>query len=190
MKRTVGYARVSKDKQELSLQLDALKEAGCESKLIFQDKMSGARSDRPGLKECLKSLQSGDTLLVWRLDRLGRSLKHLVEIVEELKTRNIGFRSIKDGAIDTTSPSGELIFTIFSSMAQFERRINQERTKAGLAAARARGVVGGRKKLSVNDPRILRAKKLHANHKLPINEICTQLKVSRSTLYRWLEIKG
>lgn len=187
MSRIVGYARVSKDKQELNLQLDALKQAGCDSKLIFKDKISGGRSDRPGLSSCLKTLKPGDTLLVWRLDRLGRSLKHLVEIIEDLKERQIGFKSIKDGAIDTTSASGELIFSIFSSMAQFERRLIQERTKAGLAAARARGRLGGRRPLTADEPKILQAKKLHADNKLSISEICTKLKISKPTLHRWVK---
>ena len=137
--RLVGYARVSTDDQDLSLQIDALTKHGIPKSLIFSDKLSGAKSDRPGLAKCLDALQSGDVLVVWRLDRLGRSMRHLITIVEDLRARGIGFRSLNEGAIDTTSASGELIFNIFSALAQFERRLIQERTKAGLAAARARG---------------------------------------------------
>lgn len=123
MPKIVGYARVSTDEQDLSLQLDALKQVGCTDELIFIDKASGARAERPGLDACLNVLESGDTLLVWRLDRLGRSMPHLVMLVEDLLARNIAFRSICDGAIDTTTASGELVFNIFSSLAQFERRL-------------------------------------------------------------------
>ena len=133
--RTIGYARVSTTEQELRLQVDALKAQGCPDELIFVDKASGAKADRPGLSKCLETLPAGDLLLVWRLDRLGRSMAHLVTLVEELQERGIGFRSICDGAIDTTT-SGELVFNVFSALAQFERRLIQERTRAGLAAAR------------------------------------------------------
>ena len=114
------------------------------------DKLSGAKSDRPGLAKCLDSLQSGDILVVWRLDRLGRSMRHLITLVEDLRSCGVGFRSLNEGAIDTTSASGELIFNIFSALAQFERRLIQERTKAGLAAARARGRRGGRPPLDAD----------------------------------------
>ena len=133
--RVLGYARVSTDDQDLSLQIDALENHGIPKSLIFTDKLSGATSDRPGLAKCLSSLGSGDALVVWRLDRLGRSMGHLVDLVEELRGKGIGFRSLSEGVIDTTSASGELIFNIFSALAQFERRLIQERTKAGLAAA-------------------------------------------------------
>lgn len=132
-----GYARVSTDDQDLSLQIDALVRYGIDVRDIFTDKISGAKEDRPGLTKCLATLRPGDTLVVWRLDRLGRSMRHLVTLVEDLREDKIGFKSISDGAIDTTSASGESIFNIFSALAQFERRLIQERTKAGLAAARA-----------------------------------------------------
>lgn len=163
-----------------------LKKAGCKKKNIFIDKKSGSQSERPGLDDCLKSLQKGDVLVVWRLDRLGRSMTHLVSIVEDLKSRNVGFRSISDGSIDTTTASGELVFNIFSSMAQFERRLIQERTKAGLAAARARGRTGGRPRLEANNQKIKAAKKMHKEKTLPISEICHILKISRPTLYRYI----
>ena len=159
--RTIGYARVSTSDQELRLQLDALKVHGCQEDLIFVDKASGAKAERPGLTTCLETLQQGDILLVWRLDRLGRSMPHLVTLVEELQERGIGFRSICDGAIDTTTASGELIFNIFSALAQFERRLMQERTRAGLSAARARGRMGGRPRIDTKDPRVQMAKSLY-----------------------------
>ena len=147
MPRLIGYARVSTQEQDLNLQLDALEKAGCSKDKIFVDKISGSKAERPGLEKCLAVIQPGDTLLVWRLDRLGRSMVHLISLIEDLRTKQIGFKSICDGAIDTTTASGELIFNIFSSLAQFERRLIQERTKAGLDAARARGRQGGRKKV-------------------------------------------
>ena len=125
-------------------QLEALRHAGCRDAWIFRDTTSGARTARPGLEACLRALEPGDTLVVWRLDRLGRSMTHLVSVIEELLGRQVGFRALCDGVIDTTSASGELIFHIFSALAQFERRLIQERTRAGLAAARARGKTGGR----------------------------------------------
>lgn len=181
----VGYARVSTAGQELDLQLDQLRAAGCEE--IFQDVASGARTSRPGLDACLDSLQPGDTLVVWRLDRLGRSLPHLVELVSSLKLREVGFRSLRDGMLDTTTASGELVFHIFAALAQFERSLIQERTRAGLEAARARGRTGGRPKLDPKDPRVISAKTLHAQG-IDIADICSTLHISRATLYRWLKL--
>lgn len=188
MAKLVSYARVSTQEQDVQLQIDALEKAGCSRNLIFIDKISGAKSDRPGLNKCLVTLTKGDTLLVWRLDRLGRSMPHLVRLVEELGEKGIGFRSLCDGAIDTTTASGELVFNIFSSLSQFERRLIQERTRAGLEAARARGRKGGRKKISPTDPKVLMAKNMHKNHGMSINDICTTLKISRATFYRYLRV--
>jgi DNA invertase Pin-like site-specific DNA recombinase len=185
----IGYARVSTNGQELQLQLDALLKAGCAKKDIFTDKASGAKSARPGLEACLRRLKPSDTLLVWRLDRLGRSMRHLVDLVQELRQRGVGFKSICDGAIDTTTASGELIFNVFASLAQFERRLIQERTRAGLSAARARGLKGGRKPISLNNPRVQMAKKMHADKSIPVADICKTLRISRPTLYRWLALK-
>ena len=187
--RLVGYARVSTDDQDLSLQIDSLVGLGVDQKLIFTDKISGAKSARPGLDQCLDQLQNGDTLLVWRLDRLGRSMSHLVELIEELRDRDVGFRSVNDGAIDTTSASGELIFHIFSALAQFERRLIQERTRAGLAAARARGRIGGRPRVDVDQAKVLAAQKLQADRSLSIDQICETLRISRSTYYRYLRLR-
>ena len=188
--RLIGYARVSTSGQELNLQLDALKHAGIPDKLIFIDKASGSKSERPGLIACMKELKSGDTLVIWRLDRLGRSLKHLIEIVEELKGRGVGFRSISDGGIDTATASGEMVFNIFATLAQFERRLIQERTQAGLKAARSRGKKGGRPKISTNDPKVQMARKMSKNHSISVAEICSTLKISRATYYRFLNIGG
>jgi len=148
MSRIVGYARVSTQEQDVQLQMDALEKAGCSKNDIFSDCISGAKTQRPGLEKCLEQLQTGDVLLVWRLDRLGRSMVHLIKLVEDLGKKGIGFRSLCDGVIDTTTASGELIFNIFSSLAQFERRLIQERTRAGLDSARARGRKGGRKNIA------------------------------------------
>lgn len=185
--RLVGYARVSKGEQNLDLQLDALNDVGCNKECIFVDKVSGAKDKRPGLDSCLDELKEGDVLVVWRLDRLGRSMVHLVSTIEELKANGIGFRSISDGVVDTTSPSGELVFNIFSALAQFERRLIQERTKAGLDAARARGRKGGRKPLDSDDPRIQMAKTMHKDKRMKIGDICKTLKISRTTFYRYLD---
>lgn len=189
MAKLVGYVRVSTQDQEVQLQVDALEKAGCAKNMIFIDKISGAKSERPGLEKCLASLTAGDTLLVWRLDRLGRSMPHLVQLIEDLGQKGIGFRSLCDGAIDTTTASGELIFNIFSSLAQFERRLIQERTRAGLEAARARGKKGGRKKVSSTDPKVLMAKNMHKNHGMGINDICKTLKISRASFYRYINLQ-
>ena len=187
MSRTIGYARVSTAAQDLHLQLDALAAAGCEP--VFTDHASGARSKRPGLDACVAELKAGDTLVVWRLDRLGRSMPHLVGLVDDLLQRGVGFRSLKDGHIDTTTAAGELMFHMFSSLAQFERRLIQERTTAGLTAARARGRLGGRRPITGTDPRVAAAKRLNQNRTLGIDEICKTLGMSRSTFYRYLAIR-
>jgi DNA invertase Pin-like site-specific DNA recombinase len=189
-KRLVGYARVSTKDQDLTLQIDALIQAGCNKSDIFSDTVSGAKSTRPALDKCLEGLKEGDTLIVWRLDRLGRSMAHLVELVQELKSKDIGFKSLCDGAIDTTTASGELVFNIFSSLAQFERRLIQERTQAGLNAARARGRLGGRKKVRPDDPKVISVKRLHKNNNLSIQDICKSLNISVPTFYRYLAMPG
>src|ERR1035437_7839561 len=186
LSRLVGYARVSTNRQELQLQLDALLKAGCAKKNIFTDKVSGSKSARPGLEECLAQLEADDTLVFWRLDRLGRSVRHLIDVVEDLHQRGVGFKSLCDGAIDTTTASGKLIFHIFTALAEFERSLIQERTNAGLVAARARGRLGGRRPISPDDPRVQTARTLHADKKMPVGDICKTLRVSRATIYRYL----
>ncbi len=188
MSKIVGYARVSTKDQDLNLQIDALLKYGCKKSNIYTDIISGARAKRSGLDKCLSILTKGDTLLVWRLDRLGRSMPHLVSLIDELGQKGIFFKSVSDGAIDTTTASGELVFNIFSSLAQFERKLIQERTKAGLSAARARGKFGGRKKIESTDPRVIMAKNMHKDHTMPIDDICKTLKISRPTFYRFLKL--
>lgn len=181
----IGYARVSTIEQTLDLQQDALRKAGCEQ--LFADRISGAKSERPGLKQALEFIRSGDVLVVWKLDRLGRSLKQLIETVAELQTRNIGFRSLTEN-IDTTSSGGKLIFHIFGSLAEFERDLIRERTLAGLAAARARGRRGGRPRaVSLNDERKrARAQALYNDKNYTVKDICEMLNISRPTLYRYI----
>ena len=189
MGKIIGYARVSTNEQNLNLQVDALKKEGCIKRHIYVDKASGAKADRPGLDACLAALEPGAVLLVWRLDRLGRSMSHLVKLIEQLLENKIGFKSICDGTIDTTTASGEFVFNIFSALAQFERRLIQERTKAGLNAARARGKKGGRKAITANDPRVVTAKEMHKNKTINIQKICSTLNISRATFYRYLTIQ-
>jgi DNA invertase Pin-like site-specific DNA recombinase len=184
----IGYARVSTADQDLSLQLDALRDAGCSDEQIYLDRVSGARAARPELQSCVAALAPGDTLVVWRLDRLGRSMTHLVTLIEELLQRQVKFRSLCDGAIDTTTASGELVFNIFSALAQFERRLTQERTRAGLAAARARGRRGGRKPLQADHPRVRMAYTMHADQSLTVPDICQTLRISQATFYRYVAL--
>jgi DNA invertase Pin-like site-specific DNA recombinase len=179
--KLIGYARVSTEDQHLDLQDDALKKVGCER--IFTDKTSGASANRPGLTDALGYLREGDVLVVWKLDRLGRSLKDLIGIVQTLADRGVGFRCTQD-QIDTTTNGGKLIFHIFAALAEFERGILQERTKAGLAAARARGRNGGRPKV-MTDKKAKLAQELRADTTRPVNEICTTLGISRATYYRY-----
>jgi len=181
----IGYCRVSTTDQTLDLQRDELLRAGCEK--IFEDVASGAKSDRQGLRECIDFARKGDVIVCWKLDRVGRSLKHLIDVVNELKERGVGFRCLTQ-QLDTTTPSGMLIFHVFGAMAEFERSLIQERTAAGLAAARARGRLGGRPKID-NSKRSEVALALYKDGKTPISQICDTLKISRATLYRDLKIK-
>jgi len=185
--RLIGYARVSTDGQRLSPQVQALKEHGVDTRLIFKDKASGARMERFGLEACLAALREGDVLIVCRLDRLGRSLKHLIDIVEHLQARGVGLRSLQDGVIDTTTASGQLIFAMFSALAQFERNLISERTRVGLAATRKRGREGGRKRMSKDDPRVITALAVHQNKRINISEYCREQGISRATYYKRLQ---
>ena len=179
----IGYARVSTLDQNSELQLDALKVAGCEK--IFQDKISGSTADRPGLTEALAYVRRGDSLVVWRLDRLGRSLKHLLAVVEDLEGRGVGFISLQEG-FDTTTSGGRLIFQIFGALSEFERNVIRERTNAGLAAARARGRKGGRKeKLSPGQVETMR--KMSASQQHTVAEICRVMGITKPTYYRYME---
>jgi DNA invertase Pin-like site-specific DNA recombinase len=181
----IGYARVSTQDQTLDLQTDALKQAGCE--MLFTDTTSGAKSDRPGLQEAMNHLRGGDTLVVWRLDRLGRTLKHLIATITDLSDNGIGFKSLQEN-MDTTTSGGKLIFHIFGAMAEFEREVIKERTNAGLQAARARGRLGGRPKIQALDPKkIALVKQLYADGNMPVKEICDTLHIGKSTLYRYVQ---
>jgi DNA invertase Pin-like site-specific DNA recombinase len=182
----VGYARVSTGEQNLDSQIDALQQAGCEE--VYKDEMSGVKAERPGLKQALGYLRKGDTLVVWRLDRLGRSLKDLIQRVEELQERGIHFRSLHEN-IDTTSPGGKFQFHVFSALAEFERDIIRERTMAGLRAARARGRLGGRPK-QMTAGKIKMAAQLMQDRNASVTEICRTLGVSRTTLYRYVSPSG
>lgn len=179
----VGYARVSTTDQNLYLQQDALVAAQCER--IFTDTASGAKAQRPGLTEALQCCRSGDTLVVWKLDRLGRSLPHLVETVRDLVTRGIGFKSLQEN-IDTTTSGGKLIFHIFASLAEFERDIIRERTHAGLSSARARGRKGGRPK-GVDEKKRKAALALKKDPERSVKEICDILSISRNTYYKYTQ---
>jgi DNA invertase Pin-like site-specific DNA recombinase len=179
----IGYARVSTQEQTLNLQLDALRASGCER--VFTDTISGAKQERKGLAEALEFMRQDDTLVVWRLDRLGRSLKHLIELVTSLHSRGIGFKSLTE-QIDTTTSGGKLVFHVFGALAEFERDLIRERTQAGLQAARARGRQGGRpRRLDEKKLKMLRA--LYADKNNSIEDILRTLGVSRSTLYRYVK---
>src|SRR5438132_2302908 len=185
----IGYARVSTQDQTLNLQKDALEKIGCTK--IFTDTASGAQTERKGLEEAINFLREGDTLVVWRLDRLGRSLKHLIETITKLNNRKIGFKSITEN-IDTTTSGGKLVFHIFGALAEFERDIIKDRTNAGLRAARARGRLGGRPKAKMLDSpkKVALAQSLYENRDNTIDEICKTLNVSRATLYRYIKTKA
>ena len=177
----IGYARVSTQDQNLNLQLDALNKAGCEK--LFDDKISGSRAARPGLDKALEMLRAGDTLVVWKLDRLGRSVKHLVDLVGVLHERGVQFKSLTD-SIDTGTPSGRFFFHVMASLAEMERELTVERTRAGLAVANALGRKGGRKRV-MNDSKLASAKALLASG-TPPKDVAKNLGVSVPTLYRWL----
>lgn len=177
----VGYARVSTQDQNLDLQIEALTQAGC--KKLFEDKISGSRAERPGLAKTLEMLREGDTLVVWKLDRLGRSVKNLVDLIGSLHKQGVQFKSLTD-AIDTGTPSGRFFFHVMASLAEMERDLTIERTRAGLEVARQLGRKGGRKR-QMTDSKIESAKKLLANG-VPPRDVAKNLGVSVPTLYRWI----
>ena len=182
----IGYARVSTQDQNLNLQLDDLKKAGCDR--IFQEKASSAK-ERPQLLKLLETIREGDTVIVWKLDRLGRSLKELITLINDFQEKGIGFRSLND-AIDTTTAQGRLVFNIFASLAEFERDLIRERTKAGLSAARARGRLGGKPKgLSKEaQSKAEAARTLFEKQEKTVDEIGKLLGISRATVYRYLDL--
>lgn len=181
----IGYARVSKHEQNLALQLDKLKEKGCTR--IFTDTISGAKFERKELESALAFLREGDILVVWKLDRLGRSLRHLIDTITKLKDRNIGFISLTEN-IDTTTPGGKLIFHIMGALAEFERDLIRERTIAGLESARSRGRKGGRPTTLTTSSKVTVAQKLYADKSNSIQDICKTLHISRTTLYRYVNL--
>ena len=180
----IGYARISTLDQNHDLQFDALTQAGCEK--VFSDKISGAKVDRPGLQEALAYLRKDDCLVVWRLDRLGRSLKHLIEVAEGLEKRGVGLSSLQEG-LDTSTSGGKLIFHIFGALAEFERNLIRERTMAGLASARARGRLGGRSN-KLDNGKIVTLKKLYDSREHTVVEICRLMGISKPTFYRYLRM--
>lgn len=184
----IGYARVSTHEQILDLQLDALSKAGCDADRTYTDTISSRKAERPKLEQALDQLREGDTLIVWRLDRLGRSLQELINLVNLIHAKGAGFKSLTEN-MDTTTPGGKLVFHFFAALAEFERDIIQERTRAGLAAARARGRKGGRPPLD-RDPakrkKLEMAQALHNDPSHTIGDICSTLHISRATLYRWV----
>jgi len=189
----IAYARVSKSdgSQNLDLQIDALLKEGVKKENIYLDKTSGVKEDRVGLENCLKALREDDVLVVWKLDRLGRSLKHLISIVDDLTKRHIGFKVLSGQGvnIDTTTPSGRMIFSIFGALAEFERELNRERTLAGLQSARARGRKGGRKfKMTKSKVRLAQASM--KNRDTSVSELCEELGITRPTLYHYVSPNG
>ena len=189
----LGYMRVSKadGSQVLDLQKDALLAAGVEERYLYQDQASGTRDDRPGLANCLKALRAGDTLIVWKLDRLGRDLRHLVNTVHDLTAGGIGFKVLTGhgAAVDTTTPAGKLVFGIFAALAEFERELIAERTRAGLASARARGRTGGRP-YTMTPAKLRLAMAAMGKPETKVGELCAELGITRQTLYRHVSPDG
>src|SRR5262249_43087115 len=183
----IGYARVSTNAQNLDLQRDALIKAGVAAKDIYTDKVTGVQSERPGLQAALSHLRAGDTFMGWRLDRLGRSLNHLLEPVTSLKEKSVAFKSLTEN-IDTSTAPGHLVFHIFGALAEFERNLMTERTIAGLDAARARGRQGGRPRRHPASGKVAMAKKMYRDRTLSIPEILQTLNSSKATLYRWVNL--
>lgn len=189
----VGYMRVSKSdgSQTTDLQRDALLAAGVNPELLYEDMASGKKEDRPQLASCLKALRAGDTLVVWKLDRLGRDLRHLVNVVHDLNTRDVGLRVLagQGASIDTTTAQGKLVFGIFAALAEFERELISERTKAGLASARARGRKGGRP-FKMTPAKVRMAAASMKRPDTSVTELCEELGITRQTLYRYVSPEG
>ena len=189
----IGYARVSKadGSQALDLQIDALKKAGVKVNHIYQDHASGKHDDRPGLVACMKALRKGDLLVVWKLDRLGRDLRHLVNTIQELLDKGVGFKVLagQGAEINTTTASGKLVFGIFAALAEFERELIRERTMAGLAAARARGRKGGRK-FSLTKAQVRLAQGAMGKKETVVGDLCKELGITRPTIYRYVGPNG
>ena len=189
----IGYIRVSKadGSQSTDLQRDALLAAGVDQAHLYEDQASGKREDRPGLTSCLKALREGDTLMVWKLDRLGRNLRHLINTVHDLTARGVGLKVLtgQGAAIDTTSAAGKLVFGIFAALAEFERELISERTVAGLASARARGRKGGRP-FKMTPAKLRLAMASMGQPETKVGELCAEMNITRQTLYRHVSPKG
>ncbi|RAP38922.1 hypothetical protein DID80_01665 [Candidatus Marinamargulisbacteria bacterium SCGC AAA071-K20] len=186
MARLIGYARVSTTDQNLDLQIDALIKAGCDERDIFTDKAKGTLTDRTGLNKALEQVRKNDTLVVWRIDRLGRSLKHLIEIVTKLDKQGVSFKSTEESSMDTTTSAGKMFFGLFAVLAEFERNLIRERTQAGLAAARARGRLGGRpKKLDSHQIKLII--EMYDKREKSVPDICKLMKISKPTLYAYVK---
>ena len=189
----IGYVRVSKTggAQNLDLQYDALTAAGVDKEVIYEDRASGMKDSRPGLEACLKALREGDTLVIWKLDRLGRDLHHLVSVVQELTNRGVGLRVLagQGAQIDTTTPAGRLVFGIFAALAEFERELIRERTLAGLEAARARGRKGGRK-FALSKAQVRLAQAAMQSRDTSVAELAKELRIKPVTLYRYVGPNG
>lgn len=187
----IGYARVSKSdgSQLLDLQKDALLKAGVDQEYIYQDLASGRKDDRPGLKACLKALQPGNTLVVWKLDRLGRDMKHLVNLIDDMSHKKVGFKVLSGAEIDTTTANGRLVFGIFAALAEFERELIKERTQAGLAAARARGRNGGRPR-KMDEHTIKMAMAAMSDRNSVAHEVAKRLNITTTTLYAYVNGDG
>lgn len=178
----IGYARVSTQEQNLQMQLDALKEYGCEK--VYSEKASGGNTSRPELDAMLEHARRGDTIVIWKLDRLGRSLRHLIEIVSLFDSQGIGLVSLKEN-VDTTTATGKLVFNIFAALAEFERDIIRERTNAGLASARARGKVGGRKK-ALSEAQVKMLTQMAGDKTFSVADICRQFGISKASYYNYM----
>lgn len=189
----IGYCRVSKSdgSQKYDLQMDALKADGVKEENIYTDRISGAKSDRPGLNSCIRALRKGDKLVIWSLDRLGRNLRHLINLIDELQAKGVSFKVLsgQGAGIDTSTPHGKMVFQIFGALAEFERELIRERTRAGIAAARTRGRNGGRRhKLTKNQIRL--AQSAMTNKQTVVADLCRTLNITRATLYRYISPDG
>jgi len=187
--RMVGYARMSPLEKDLQPQVNALKAAGVEERHLFTDETIEPRAEWSGLHACLGELISGDTLIVWKIDRIGRSVPHLLELMENLHGRGVGFRSLCDLTIDTTGVFGDVVTEVISCLARFSQRVLQERARAGVETGRARGRQGGRKPIASSNPRVRAAKAMSVNGNIPVREICSTLRISRATYYRYLDLE-
>lgn len=189
----IGYARISKsdNSQVLDLQIDTLKNYGVNEENIYTDKISGIKNERLWLENCLKALREDDVLVVYKLDRLGRNLKHLIQIIEDLTKKRVGFKVLSGQGvdIDTTTPAGKMIFSIFGALAEFERELIRERTKAGIIAARARGRMGGRK-FNLSKAQVRLAEASMKNRDTSVSELCKELKITRTSLYKYISPTG